>query len=190
MKLFNIRKDNISDRFNTPALVLNGKKRIHVPIENFENLNSENFKIVSDTVGPKIVTSNYKATNEPDYITRINCKGQFKIGSYGTAYVLSNNADNVRIITYGYELCENEERDYGLYFDWLVTVKSPAVVYVKPCSHSIKHGNTYFIIFNEDKAEIVYAKSINQYKNANNMQFSTNLHEYVDFGTLKQPQLY
>ncbi len=190
MKLFNITQEKLSTKYGTPTLILNGQKRVFIPFEISEDLNADNFKVVMDQMGPKVINSNYKDPNEYNYITRINCKGNFRIGNYGTAYVLSETSENVRIITYGYELCEDIERNYGLYFDWLIAVKAPAVIYVKACGHSSKIGDTYFIIFNENNVEKVYVKSIEKYKSINKLQFSTNIKDYVDFGTLKQPQLY
>lgn len=190
MKLFNISKNNLSTKITEPTLVLNGQTKVNIPITNLIDFNADNFKITVDSMGSKITTSNHKGPSNSEYIARINCKGNFKIGQYGTAYTLSETAQNVRIVTYGYDICDNEKRDVGLYFDWLVTVKAPCIIYVKPCSHTKNIGDTYFIVFNENKADIVYVRSVNQYKLINNIQFSTNRKDYIDFSELKQPQEY
>ena len=133
-----------------------GRKLTYVPFQADYDINKRDYEVTVTRRGLPKITRCGIPTNA--WIAKLSGNGTYTRGTHGTVYVLDKYVDNVFVVAYGYGAYGDAGR-IGDWWEYLVTVREPAVFLVRPAggAHKIKR---YYLVFDNEKVVRVDANMV------------------------------
>jgi len=161
MRLFGIEPQTVTFPWGEMQVISlgeegRGRKLMYVPFQADYDINKRDYEVTVTRKGlPKIITSGIPTNG---WIAKLSGKGTYTRDTHGTVYVLDKYIENVSVVAYGYGAYGDAGR-IGDWWEYLVTVREPAVFLVRPAggAHKIKR---YYLVFDNEKVVRVDANMV------------------------------
>ena len=122
-----------------------GRKLTYVPFQAEFDVNKRDYELATTRKGLPKITRCGIPTNA--WIAKLSGSGTYTRGTHGTVYVLNEYVGNVFVVAYGYGAYGDAGR-IGDWWEYLVTVREPAVFLVRHAGGSDKRQR-YYVIFKD-----------------------------------------
>jgi len=133
-----------------------GRKLTYVPFQAEFDKDADDYEIGTSRRNlPKIIRTGKPSSG---WIAGLSGSGTYTRGTHGTVYVLNEYVGNAFVVAYGYGAYGDAGR-IGDWWEYLVTVREPAVFLVRPAggAHKIKR---YYLVFDNEKVVRVDANMV------------------------------